>query len=384
MPWQEVTAMEERDRLVRAYRQGLGTVSELAGRFGISRKTASKWIRRYEAEGSGGLADRSRARRTQSHATPELVREALLGLKRERPHYGPKKVLAVLSAQRPELELPAVSTVGELFARHGLIKPRRRVAVVSMKPLRWPLPSSPNEEWAADFKGQWRLGDGSECFPLTVTDTHSRCLLACHAMGAISMAETEKIMRRLFCEYGLPAAIRTDNGVPFAYHTASLGLTRLSAWWLRLGITLHRTRPGTPTDNSRHERMHRTLKAETLSPLQANLKAQQKVFDTFRQRYNEERPHEALGMVPPQSRYQPSTRAHPRKLPPIEYPSHFETRMVQQHGDIHWRGQRIFVSQALAHQWLGLEASIQGWKVYFCQQLIAHIDEETMTLTYLH
>lgn len=383
MPWKEVTTMEERERFVRAHQRGMGTVSELAGWFGISRKTAYKWIGRYEVEGPGGLADRSRARKTQSHASSEAVREALLALKRERPHYGPKKVLVVLSARQPELILPAVSTVGELFARHDLVKPRRRTVTVSMTPLRWPLPTAPNEEWAADFKGQWRLGDGSECFPLTVTDTDSRCLLACHAMGAISMAETEKVMKRLFREYGLPAAIRTDNGTPFAYHGACLQLTRLAAWWLRLGIALHRTRPGTPTDNSRHERMHRTLKDETLSPLQASLKAQQQVFDGFRQRYNEERPHEALGMAPPQSRYQPSSRSFPRKLPPIEYPSHFETRIVQDHGDIHWRGQRFFVSQALAKQWLGLEATAKGWRIYFCQQLIAQIDEETMTLSYL-
>lgn len=383
MPWREVTTMEERLRFVETWKVWTGTLDELADLFGISRKTAYKWIGRYQAEGEAGLVDRLRSRKTQAHMTPAAIQERLLALKRDRPYYGPKKVLAVLARTQPELALPAASTVGSLFARHGLVKPRRAVRVVSMRPSRWPLPSAPNEEWSADFKGQWRLGEGQMCFPLTVSDTHSRCLLGCHAMAAISMAETEQVMLELFRRYGLPAAIRTDNGMPFAQHGACLGLTRLAARWVRLGIVLHRTRPGKPTDNSRHERMHRTLKAETLLPIQADLRKQQRVFDHFRERYNQERPHESIGMATPASIYQPSSRPFPRKLPPIEYPSHFETRRVHQHGDITWRGQRFFVSQALAGQWLGLEAKADGWWVYYCHQLIANLDEE-MQLTFLN
>lgn len=380
MPWMETEPVNERKRFVEAYRGRVWSMSELCERFNVSRPTGYKWLHRADEEGWVGLEDRSRAPRSCPHRMPAEVEAAIVRAKKSHPLWGPGKILEYLEDRQPELQLPAVSTAGALLDRHGLVKHRRHSR-------RWRHPSgpvvrpiAPNEVTTADFKGQFRTGDGRYCYPLTIADPYSRFLLCCQALSSTRTEEAWPVFERVFREVGLPHAIRTDNGAPFS-STGLHGLCALSVWWVRLGIQHQRIRPGKPQDNARHERMHKTLKEATARPPAGNARAQQRRFDAFRQEFNEERPHEALGGKPPARLWQPSTRPYPKEIAKPEYPGHFEKRLVSNAGCIRFKKQVVFISQAIHQDWIGLEEVDNGiWSVYFYDVLLARLDEQEMTL----
>jgi transposase InsO family protein len=299
----------------------------------------------------------------------------LIELRRHHPTWGAKKLLKVLHRRHPTWPLPARSTVCDLLDRAGLITTTRRRGVPAHpgRPLT-PM-TAVNGIWTADFKGHFKTRNGVYCYPLTIVDGFSRYLLACQGLLSTAIAGAKPIFLRLFQEYGLPDIIRTDNGVPFA--TTALGrLSLLSVWWIRLGIRPELIEPASPQQNGRHERMHRTLKAEATRPPSANLQAQQVRFNRFRQEYNHDRPHEALDQETPASQYRPSTRPLPRQLPPLEYPGHFEVRLVSRNSGIRWKKRWVCVTHTLAGEYVGLEEVGDGlWDVYFGPLKLGRMDE---------
>src|SRR5437660_2764349 len=298
MGWKETCGMEERFRLIEEWKKEEWSFAELCRRYGVSAKTGYKCVKRYEAEGIEGLRERSRAPHGHSHEVLKEVAEAVVEARRQRPHWGPVKLRKRLSEEAPEISWPAVSTIGEILQRAGLTvaRKRRRKASPSETPLQHA--DGPNAVWCGDYKGWFRCQDGSRCDPLTISDAFSRFLLRCQAVKAMDTANAQGVFEAAFREYGLPAAIRTDNGEPFA-SVGLGGLSALSVWWMKLGIRVERIQPGKPQQNGRHERMHRTLKQATAQPPARNLRWQQQAFDEFRQEYNYERPHEALELKKP-------------------------------------------------------------------------------------
>lgn len=375
MPWRETLLMDQRVQFIADYQREVFDVADLARRYGISRKTAYKWIARYDAGGPTGLLDRSRRPTHSPQATAARIVAALLDVRRHHPTWGAKKLLKVVSTREPTWTLPARSTVCDLLDRAGLITaPRRRP--VPAHPGRALIPmTAPNGTWTADFKGQFKTRNGVYCYPLTIVDGYSRYLLACHGLLSTAIAGARPVFLRLFQEYGLPGIIRTDNGVPFA--TTALGrLSTLSVWWIRLGILPELIAPASPQQNGRHERMHRTLKAEATRPPSGTLRAQQVRFNRFRQEYNYDRPHEALDQETPAEHYLPSPRELPRRLPPLEYPGHFEVRLVSRNSGIRWKKRWVCVTHTLAGEYVGLEEVGDGlWDVYFGPLKLGRMDE---------
>jgi len=372
--------MDERVRFVGDVGRGFFPFTELCRRYGISRKTGYKWIGRYHAEGPAGLVDESRRPRSCPHATGREIVEALAELRRKHPTWGAKKLLKVLGKRRPRGQLPARSTCCDILKREGLISPSRRRRKPSHPGRPLSRMDEPNAVWTADFKGEFKTKDGRYCYPLTVADGYSRFLLGCQALRSTAVELSKPVFKRLFEEYGLPRIIRTDNGVPFA--TTALGrLSRLSVWWIHLGIHPELIEPASPAQNGRHERMHRTLKAEATRPAAGNLSAQQVRFNRFREEFNTERPHEALGQETPDSVYVPAPRQLPRKLPPITYPPHFERRYVSANGGIRWHCAWVNVTTTLIGDYVGLEEVGDGlWDVYFSHLRLGRLDERRMRI----
>jgi transposase InsO family protein len=374
MSWKGL--MSERQRFIELWKSGQRSKAGLCREFGISRKTGYKFAKRYEEEGDEGLKDRSRAPHTYARETPEATQVLLVVARIEHPTWGPRKLKAWLENHGCPVKLPYPSTIGDLLKREGFVLPRRRRCQV---PVGATLPSpieKPNQEWDADFKGQFRLGNGEYTYPLTVSDHFSRYLLEVRALKGTTTAETRVWLERTFREYGLPETLRTDNGSPFA----SIGLGRLSklaVWCIKLGIRPVRGRPHHPQDNGRHERMHRTLKAETTRPPAFGTRGQQKLFDSFREEYNTERPHEALGQKPPARLYRHSPRPYPSKLADVEYPGHYEVRRVCGRGNFTWRGQGVFATESLDGELIGLVEVEDGlWRVYFGTLELGVLDEK--------
>lgn len=380
MAWKETHPMDQKIQFMADYlRHGL-SVSELSEAYGISRKTAYKWIGRYLESGPPGLEAQSRKPHSHPRKIDAEIVQALIDVRLRHPSWGAKKLLAIVQKRHPQWELPARSTVCEILTRHDLIVPRRRKRIIGHPGKPTSVMLAPNEVWCADFKGQFKTGDGVYCYPLTVTDGYSRFLLGCQALNSTKVVEAKPVFTRLFQEYGLPQRIRTDNGVPFATNTLAR-LSRLSAWWVRLGVLPEFIEPGKPQQNGRHERMHRTLKAETTRPAGQTRRAQQVRFDRFRQEFNEERPHEALGMQTPSSCYEHSPRPMPRKLPPLEYPDHFEVRYVSGNGGIRWSKHWVNVSMTCIGEYVGLEEIDDGvWNVYFGPLKLGRLLERQMRI----
>jgi transposase InsO family protein len=365
MPWKETTPMHQRTLFIADHLRGTRSVTELCAEYGISRKTAYKWIDRYIRRGPAGLEDRSRRPRVVPNATAEPVVHALIALRQRHPTWGPRKLLAYLARRQPTWTLPGRSATAALLKRRGLIRRRTHRRVIGHPGKPNTLIVAPNQVWCADFKGQFRMGNGRYCYPLTVTDGFSRSLLGCHGLPSTAVQGAKPVFSRLFQEYGLPQFIRTDNGVPFATNTLARR-SRLSAWWVRLGILPQLIEPGRPQQNGRHERMHKTLKQEATRPPAAAMPSQQRCFDRFRREFNEERPHEALEQRTPASVYQPSPRPMPRTLPPLEYPDRFEVRYVSANGGIRWNKAWVNVSTTCIGEYVGLEEIDDGvWNVYF-------------------
>ena len=373
MPWKETCAMTERLKFVTLAETGEETMAALCRRFGISRKTGYKLLARYAAEGVAGLADRSHAARHHPHEVSEVIEGRIVALRAERPSWGPRKLRARLREIDPGTAWPATSTFGDIVRRHGLVVPRRRRPVTPADTSPFCDCSAPNDTWCVDYKGWFRTGDGRRCDPLTISDAHSRYLLRCQAVHRVDASCARPLIEATFREYGLPRAIRTDNGPPFA-STGVGGLSRLSIWWIKLGIRPERITPGRPCENGRHERLHGTLEREACRPAASSRRAQQQRFDAFRRIYNDERPHEAIGDVAPRTIYQPSPRSYPAQLPDIVYPDHWEVRIVKHKGDIKWRGERLFIGEVLTGEPLGIEESDGGeWRVHFGPVLLGTI-----------
>lgn len=376
MPWKETGPVCERLKFILDCESELFSMTERCERFGISRKTGYKWLHRYREEGLEGLKDRSRAQFHCPHRTEESLVQALVSFRKEHPTWGPKKLLRVLARRFPDKDWPAPSSAGDILKRHGLTKSRKGRRRPDHPGRGFTEVLGPNDMWAADFKGEFKTQNGQYCYPLTVSDGHSRFLLGCQARPSVAHKGAYPVFLRLFQEYGLPKAILTDNGTPFA--SVGLGrLSRLSIWWIKLGIRPLLIEPGHPEQNSRHERMHRTLKAEATRPPKANRRKQQKEFERFRKEYNEERPHEALGQDTPAAHYQSSTRPYPSRIPRIEYSVYFERRLVSDVGAIRLHNRLVFVGTCFNGEYVGLEEIDDGiWSMYLGPVLLGRFDEK--------
>lgn len=365
MPFSEIHVVDERTRFVEDVHRSLRSFSELCERYGISRKTGYKWLRRWQAHGPPGLEDRSTRPKNCPWATAPEVVDAILKVRRTYDDYGAKKICWYLERNRPELQLPSRTTVHNILLRHDLV-PKRRKRVRRWHPGRPDTSAgAPNATWSADFKGEFPTRDGRLCYPLTVQDMHSRFLLACSGRPDVTIDGVVPVFTRLFREFGLPERIRTDNGTPFASN--ALGrLSRLSVWFVQLRILPQFIEPGCPQQNGKHENMHLVLKRRTTRPPRSNMRTQQRAFRTFLDEFNHIRPHEALEGAVPADLYRPSPRPFPKTLELITYPGHFETRLVSTNGGIRWYTDRVPVSRLLAGHNVGLEEIDHGlFDVYF-------------------
>lgn len=380
MPWNQTSPMDQKTQFIADYLRQTFTISELCEHYRISRKTGYKWIDRYLTLGPAGLDDQSKRPRSCPRETPDHVVEAICEARRRHPSWGAKKLLTIVRKRNPDWPWPHRATIYDILHRHGLVATRKRRRSIGHPGKPNSRSDAPNQLWCADFKGHFKTGDGIYCYPLTITDGYSRYLLGCQSLYSTSVRDAKPVFTRIFKEFGLPERIRTDNGVPFA--TVSLArLSLLSAWWVRLGILPDLIQPGKPQQNGRHERMHRTLKAEATRPPAANLSAQQRKFNRFRDEFNHDRPHEALDQNTPASYYTHSTRPMPDKLPALEYPDRFEIRYVSANGGIRWNNQWVNVSVCCAGENVGLEEFDDGvWNVYFGPLKLGRLHERHMRI----
>jgi len=380
MPWRESEVMEERSRFVVEYESGEWRMAELCRHYGIARKTGYKILARWQQDGADGLQDLSRIPHRHPNQTPAEIEQQVVAARQAHMRWGPRKLRSWLESRHPGRGWPAPSTIGELVRRAGLAshaRLRRRTP-----PYTQPFASAgaANDVWCVDFKGWFRTGDGVRIDPFTMTDAHSRYLLRCQTVAKTDTASVAAICEAAFREYGLPRAIRSDNGAPFASRAVA-GLSRLALYWMKLGIVPERIEPGHPEQNGRHERMHRTLKAETATPAEANPRRQQKAFDRFRREFNEERPHEALNMQPPGAVYSVSPRRHPDRVPEPEYDTSLVVRCVYPHGQFFWKNHHVFLSKVLASQRIGLEQIDDRYMtVQFAGFPIATFDSHQLTI----
>jgi putative transposase len=375
MPWKECKTMDEKLKFVARFLDG-EKISVLCREFGVSRKTGHKILGRYKNYGVEGLTDRSRRPFRQANQLPFQVESLIVSLKKEKPNWGAPKIRERLIRKYPDIRPPATSTVHAILDRHGLVK-RQKCRRYKAQGTRLSFTNNPNDLWCADYKGEFMMGNKRYCYPLTITDFSSRYLLICEALENTREQYAITVFENAFREYGLPKAIRTDNGVPFASPNALFGLSRLSVWWLRLGIEIERIKPGHPEQNGRHERMHLTLKKEATKPAGLNLIQQQEKFDEFILEYNNERPHQALNMKYPAELYKKSDRIY-KGISPVEYPLHDKTITVTSCGRISVRNKKINFSSVFAGQNVGIkEVQDKIWLLSFMNYDIGYFDEDS-------
>ena len=373
--------MDQKIQMIGDYLSQEYTITQLSEMYEVSRKTIYKWIGRYRLGGAPGLLEQSRAPLSHPRVTPLEVAREIVAVKLRYRHWGPKKVAAWLEVHHPGKQWPAVSTTGDILKREGLVRSRRKKRRTPPYTQPFNECNRPNAVWSADFKGQFRTGDGKLCYPLTISDNYSRYLLSCRGLSRPTFEASWPWFKKAFKEYGLPEAIRTDNGAPFA-SVGLGGLSKLSVWFIKLGIKPERIKPGHPEQNGRHERMHRSLKEATANPPKANLEEQEQAFAEFASEYNGERPHEAWDMKTPVSRYQPSLRAYPAKVPEIAYHGDFIVRRVRHNGEIRWNGEFIYVSEALVGEPLALKPKGGHlWEIRFSSYPLGVLNELTMKIT---
>lgn len=373
MPWRETRVEDERIRFIAAnVEDPRGNFSRLCKRFGISRTQGYKWLQRYREGGPEGLVDRKPVAERCPHRTAGEVESWVVELRKKHPQYGPKKLRPMLQQMHPELVVPAASTIGDILERNGLIRPRRmrlRVAP-SASPLGHAV--QPNDVWCTDFKGDFALGNGARCRPLTITDAASRYLIKCESVARPDEAHCREHFERAFREFGLPLRMRSDNGPPFASKALG-GLSRLSVWWIQLGIEPERIEPGKPQQNGRHERFHLTLQQHTASPPKGTEQEQQRAFDSFRHEYNDVRPHEALSQTTPASYYEPSWRPMPDQPKAPEYDADMAVRWVQK-GMVSFKGTALYVGEVLHEQPVGLrQIDADEWELSYGPVLLGHV-----------
>ncbi len=377
MSWKETCAMDQKIQLIGDYRTKEYSIAELSRAYSISRKTIYKWLKRVQEQGLEALQELPRTPHSHPATVPEATKQAIIQAKLKHQRWGPKKVIAWLKDKQPREEWPVASTAGKILKREGLVrtKHQRRHVPPYTQPFRDC--DHPNDVWSIDYKGQFRMGDQRLCYPLTISDNCTRYLLQCRGLFHPSYAATQPWLEWTFREYGLPWAIRSDNGEPFA-SSALGGLTTLSIWLIKLGIIMERIKVGHPEQNGRHERMHRTLKEFAVNPPRGNMVQQQRVFERFRQEYNHEYPHEALGLKPPASCYVPSVRPYPHKIAEVEYGSDYLIRQVRTNGEIKWKGKRPYICRALAGEPVGLKPVSERYsEIRFSFHLLGYLDETT-------
>ena len=377
MPWKETCPMDQKMQMIADHISGDYTISELARGYEVSRKTIYKWVRRYQVAGPSGLEECSRTPRRHPNATPMEVAREIVAAKLRHERWGPRKLVAWLEERCPGQRWPAASTAGGILKREGLVRPRRRKR--RTPPYIQPFSEChrPNAVWSADFKGQFKMGDGRLCYPLTIYDNYSRYIICCRGLSHPTLEGVKPWFERVFKECGLPQAIRTDNGAPFA-SVGLGGLSKLAVWFIKLGIKPERIERGHPEQNGRHERMHRSLKEATASPPRGNIGEQQEVFDQFVEEHNSERPHEALGQRTPASFYRPSLRPYPAKVPEVEYHGNVVARQVRHNGEIKWRGELVYVCEALAGEPVALKQKEEHlWEISFSSYVLGVLNEST-------
>jgi len=373
MPWKGIRMEEQRFMVVQEHDEGV-SITELAEMHGVARKTIYKWIDRYRQDGLSGLADLSRRPHQSPRQVSEQVEAAIVAA-RQRWKWGPRKLRVKLCQQDSESQWPAISTIAAVLKAKGLVVNRRRRAHTPVQKPPYVPAGQPNDVWCADFKGWFLTGDGRRVDPLTITDACSRYLLRCQIVGRTDYVHAKAVFEAAFRQYGLPAVIHTDNGVPFA-SVAPGGMSRLSMWFVKLGIVPERSRPASPQDNGRHERMHRTLKQATAMPPEQTARLQQKAFGSFQREYNQDRPHEALNNCTPESCYAVSQRCYPRRLPELNYGDDLEVRRVSQQGSVKWKGERTYISEVFGHEHLGLKQIDERWlEIYYGPILLGWLDE---------
>jgi transposase InsO family protein len=379
MPWKETYVMDQKIRMISNWLSGNYSIVELSRIYSISRKTIYKWIERYKKNREQGLDDLSSRPNTSSRTTPANTVSDILISKNQHSNWGARKLLAWLKDHQPDKEWPVASTVHAILKRHDKVDVRRKRH--HTPPYNQPFlkVTQPNEVWCADYKGQFRLGCDRLCYPLTLSDSYSRYILGCWGLEYPAYQQTRCYFERAFREYGLPNAIRTDNGTPFA-SVGIGGLSQLSVWFIKLGIVPERIEKGHPEQNGRHERMHRTLKAEATKPAKYNMAAQQREFDRFRIYFDNERPHEACGQKPPATVYRRSERGYPTKLPDIEYPGFYRVRHVHSGGALKWQNKEIYLSSVLIGEYIRLDQIDNDiWKIYFSFYPVCILDAKTFT-----
>ena len=355
-------------------------MTELCARHGISRQAGYNTLARYQHAGWEGLEAISRAPRRHPRQTSPAIEQQIVGLRHEHMRWGPRKLKAVLERKQPDVNWPAASTMGELLRREGLVIARKKRRRVDRYTNPFAAASEPNRVWCGDFKGWSRTQDGARIDPLTISDACTRYLLRCQAVEKMDTARVQAIFEAAFREYGVPEAIRTDNGAPFASR-AIAGLSRLAVWWMKLGIVPERIQPAHPEQNGRHERMHLTLQQETMSPMAANRRSQQRRFDQFRSEYNQQRPHEALAMGTPDSCYKASPRPYPARLCEPEYDTSLLVRRAHLRGQFSWKHDDVFVSETLIGERIGLEPIDERWyTIYFATFPLGRFDSRTRTV----
>jgi transposase InsO family protein len=380
MPWKVSGAVEKRRQFVEEWLSENWTMTELCMRHGISRQAGYNTLARYQHAGWEGLKAHSRAPRRHPNQTSRAIEQQIVELRHEHMRWGPRKLQVVLKRQQPDVNWPAASTMGELLHREGLIIPRKKRRRTDPYTAPFASASEPNRVWCGDFKGWSRTQKGERIDPLTISDACTRYLLRCQAVEKMDTVRVQAIFEAAFREYGLPGTIRTDNGAPFASR-ALAGLSRLAVWWIKLGIVPERIQAGHPEQNGRHERMHLTLQQETMSPMAANRRAQQRRFDQFRCEYNQQRPHEALGMRTPDSCYTASPRPYPARVCEPEYDTRLLVRRVHLRGQFSWKHDDVFVSETLMGERIGLEPIDDRWyTIYFAEFPLGRFDSRTRTV----
>jgi len=374
MPWKVINQMDLKLQLINSWNEGCFSKTDLSQRYGISRPTVYKWLSRHKREGVNGLSQQSRAPRNCPHRTPQAILDLVIREKLKNRKRGPRKVRAQLKRRYPALKLPAISTIGYWLKKEGLVEPRKKRWHVA--PYTEPFAECrvPNDVWSMDFKGQFHLGNGCVCYPFTLSDNFSRYLLRCTAMRGPRHLTTKRALQAVFREYGLPNAIRNDNGQPFAGRCIG-GLSRLSMWLIQLGIVPERIEKGCPEENGRHERMHRTLKSEALDPIGKNFREQQDKFDIFQHDYNNNRPHESLDDKTPSDYYQKSNRPYVEQPHPVGYGYEYAVRRVRNKGEIKFMGREFFISEMLIGELVGLKETGDGfWQLQYGFYVLGGID----------
>lgn len=380
MPWTEMRPMDSKLQFISFAIDSILNMTELCSHFNISRKTGYKWLYRYAEHGPEGLLDRSRAPKNIPNRTSREITDYIVSCRKKHPSWGARKITQKAQKEAGHLDLPSETTINNIIKNNGLINKKRK----RRKPGHPGRPSktahSPNDIWTTDFKGEFKTRDGQYCYPLTIMDEYSRFLIDCQGLYSTGYTGSFPVFKRAFKEYGLPSAIKSDNGSPFA--TIGIArLSKLSVWWIKLGINPILIEPGSPSQNGVHERMHKTLKYETTIPAAGNLNAQQRRFNLWRKEYNDERPHESLAGDYPSMIYKPSSKSYPSKIPKVEYPAHFEKRRVTTNNCFCWRHHWVPIGTILVHEYIGLEEVMDGiWAVYFSWKRLGFLDERRMRI----